>query len=133
MERGTTTIALLALLAGCSTTPQALEESATATSKAYVNNYLEIYQRITTTSRRCLTGHGTNAASIEVEAELHQERNFGEVRFVVIGGLSMNYFVSAKIEKSGNGSRVFVKVNNPLISERLGNMVFRWADGDEKC
>jgi hypothetical protein len=68
-----------------------------------------------------------------VEADLHQELGFGEVRFVAAGIFYSNYFVSAKIEKSGNGSRVSVKVNNPLIGERLSNMVFRWAGGDQKC
>jgi hypothetical protein len=133
LTKAVTAVALLALLAGCSATPQALEAGSDTASQSYAASYPEIYQRINSTARSCLTGHGTRAASIEVEADLHQERGFGEVRFVVAGAVSVNYFLSARIEKSGNGSRVSVKVNNPLIGERLSNMVFRWAGGDQNC
>ena len=70
---------------------------------------------------------------MRVESDLHQDLGFGEVRFVAAGVLYANYYASAKIEKSGNGSRVSVKVNNPLIGERLNNMIFRWAGGDPTC
>jgi hypothetical protein len=136
--KAVTAVALLALLAGCSATPQALEAGSATASQSYAANYLEVHQRLSGTARRCLTSNGArlgsiDLGSIEVEADLHQERSFGEVRFVVAGTLSTNYFLSARIEKSGNGSRVSVKVNNPLIGERLSNMVFRWAGGDQNC
>jgi hypothetical protein len=126
-------VVLLLSLAGCSTTPEALESGADATGKIYPENYLETYRRLVDNGRRCATGGDTRALSMLVEADLHQDLGFGEVRFVAAGMLYSNYYASAKIEKSGNGSRVSVKVNNPLIGERLSNMILRWAGGDPKC
>ena len=131
--KGGAAVALLAFLAGCSTTPDALEANSNVTSKAYTESYPETYRRLVDNARRCLTGHDINIASMLVDADLHQELGFGEVRFAVAGILYSNYFASAKIEKWGNGSRVSVKVNNPLIGERYSNMIFRWAGGDQKC
>ena len=133
LTKGMTAVVLLVLLAGCSATPQALEASSDATSKVYTESYLETYRRLVDNARHCITGHDINALSMLVEADLHQELGVGEVRFVAAGMLYSNYYASAKIEKSGNGSRVSVKVNNPLIGERLSNMIFRWSGGDRKC
>ena len=134
LTAGSTAVALLILLAGCSSTPEALEAESDAASQNYADNYEEIYRRLAGTARRCLTGHNTIASSIEVEADLQKELGFGDVRLVSIGGrMISNYFVSAKIEKMGRGSRVSVKTNNPIISERLSKMVFRWAGGDQEC
>ena len=44
-----------------------------------------------------------------------------------------NYFLSARIEKAGSGSRVTTKVNNPLLAGGLSKITFRWADGDQNC
>jgi hypothetical protein len=125
--------ALLVLLAGCSTTPEALETKSDAASQNYSDNYQEVYRRLAGTAGRCITGPGTPVLSMVVEATLHKELGFGEVRFVAIGLVYSNYFVLAKIEKMGPGSRVSVKANNPIISEKLSKMVFRWAGGDQEC
>lgn len=128
---GWTAVALLVLLAGCSTTPESLEAKSDAVSQNYSDSYKEIYRRLAGTAKRCVTGH-SNVLSMEVEADLHEELGFGQVRFVAIGAYS-NYFLSAKVEKMGSGSRVSVKANNPIISDRLNKMVFRWAGGDQEC
>jgi hypothetical protein len=133
LTAGWSAAASLVLLAGCSTTPEALEAKSDAASQNYADDYQEIYRRLAGTARRCITGHDTRALSMAVEADLHKELGFGEVRFVAIGLAYSNYFVSAKIEKIGPGSRVSVKANNPIISERLNKMVFRWAGGDQDC
>jgi hypothetical protein len=62
---------------------------------------------------------------MEVEADLHKELGFGVVRFVAIG-IASNYFVSAKIEKMGQGSRVSVKTNNPMITQQDRFSLGRW-------
>jgi hypothetical protein len=133
LTAGWISAALLVLLAGCSTTPEALEAKSDSASRNYAANYQEVYQRLAGTARRCFAGPGTPALSMAVEAALHKELGFGEVRFVAIGLAYSNYFVSAKIEKMSPGSRISVKVNNPMIGERLSKMVFRWADGDQEC
>ncbi|MBR1228504.1 MULTISPECIES: hypothetical protein [unclassified Bradyrhizobium] len=132
LTAGTTAVALLLLLAGCSATPESLESKSDNVSQNYADNYEEVYRRLTSTARRCVTG-GTNAARNEVVSNLHQELGFAVVRFVVIGVFADNYFLSAKIEKMGSGSRVSVKTNNPIISDRLNKKVFRWAGGDQEC
>ena len=126
-------VVLLLPLAGCSTTPEALESGSDARGKVYPESYLETYRRLVDNGKRCTTGGDTRALSMRLEADLHQDVGFGEVRFVAAGALYSNYYASAKIEKSGNGSRVSVKVNNPLIGERLSGMIFRWAGGDPTC
>jgi len=130
--RGWTAVALLLLLGGCSLTPQALESRSDDASQNYTDDYREVYRRLIGTARRCVTGN-SNALSMTVESDLHQEVGFGVVRFVAIGILNSNYYLSAKIEKMGQGSRVSVKTNNPMISEKFDNMVFRWAAGDQEC
>jgi hypothetical protein len=132
LTAGWAAAALLVLLGGCSLTPEALEAKSDAASQNYADDYQEIYRRLTGTARRCITAHAIRVLSMEVEADLHKELGFGVVRFVAIG-IASNYFVSAKIEKMGQGSRVSVKTNNPMISERLNKIVFRWAGGDQEC
>jgi hypothetical protein len=133
LTAGWSAVALLVLLAGCSTTPEALEAKSDAVSQKYADNYEEIYRRLAGTARRCIAGHDTNALSMAVEADLHKERGLGDVRFVAIGPAFSNYFVSAKIEKMGSGSRVSVRTGNSIVSDRLNKMVFRWAGGDQEC
>ena len=132
LTAGTTAVALLVLLAGCAATPESLEFKSDDVSQNYADNYEEVYRRLTSTARRCVTG-GIIAARNVVVSNLHNELGFAVVRFVVIGIFSDNYYLSAKIEKMGSGSRVSVKTKNPIISVRLNKMVFRWAGGDQQC
>jgi hypothetical protein len=120
-----TAVALLVLLAGCATTPEALEAKSDAVVENYANNYEEIYQRVAATARRCFAGPSTPAATMAVEADLHKERGFGEVRLVVRGILHSNYAASVKIERVGSGSRVSLRSYYPGYSK----MIFRWAGG----
>lgn len=120
------------LLSGCSTTPEAIDAKSDAASQSYSDNYEEVYRRLAGAARRCMTGHPTRALSMEVEANLYRERGLADVRFVAVGAYS-NYFLSARVERTGPGSRVSVKVNNPLIGDSLSKMVFRWAGGELQC
>ncbi|MBN8987090.1 MAG: hypothetical protein J0H42_02500 [Rhizobiales bacterium] len=123
-----TAVALLVLLAGCSTTPEALEAKSDAIVENYANNYEEIYQRIADTARRCFAGPGTPALTMAVEADLRKELGFGEVRFVAIGVVYSNYYVSVKIERVASGSRVSLRTLYPGYKR-----IFRWAGGDRQC
>jgi len=133
LTAGWTAAALIVLLGGCSLTPALLEDRSEDASQNYADDYQKVYLRLIDTATRCLTRHNINAARMAVESDIHQEAGFGVVRFVVHGILNSNYFVSAKIEKMGQGSRVSVKTNNAMISNRLDKMVFRWAGGDQEC
>lgn len=127
-------VTLPVLLAGCSITPELLQSQADAASQNYIENYEAVYRRVASMARRCLIPKDLVISSFEVEAELHKELGFADVRLVVISvGIPTNYFLSARIEKLSTGSRVSVKTNNALVSERLSKMVFRWAGGDDKC
>jgi hypothetical protein len=85
LTAGSIAAALLVLLAGCSMTPEALEANSEAASQNYADNYLEVYQRLADTARRCITGDNgppfrATYLSMAVEAALHKELGFGEVR-----------------------------------------------------
>ena len=129
-----TAAALLVLLTGCSLTPESLQSEPDAASQDYGENYETVFRRLTDTSRRCLMSNNTVGSAMDVDAELHRDLGYGQVRFVAVSiGIRGNYFVSAKIEKLRTGSRVSVKTNNPLISRGLTNIVFRWSGGDTTC
>src|SRR5882724_9179785 len=86
--------ALLTLLAGCSATPEALESQPDAASQNYADNYQDVHRRLAGTAKRCLMGPSVPALAMVVEANLQKELGFGEVRFVAVGVVTANYFVS---------------------------------------
>jgi hypothetical protein len=132
LAKGSFVVGLLVLLGGCSTTPEALEAKSEAVSQNYAENYEEVYRRLTNTARRCLATQSINAVRLEVETDLHKERDFANIRFVA-AGLYSNYFTSTKVEKIGSGSRVSVRSGSPITSDKFYKMIFRWAGGDQEC
>jgi hypothetical protein len=106
-----------------------LETKSDAMTQNYANNYEEVYQRVVDTAKRCVASSATPALTMAVEADLHKELGFGEVRFVAIGMVYSNYYVSAKIERVGSGSRISLRTAYPTIGKR----VFRWAGGAREC
>jgi len=137
----TIAIACFTLLTGCSLTPQSLESHPDAESQNFPESYEVIYQRLTTIGERCYPrgrdgGNAANrfAGSIESQGEIHRESGFADFRLVTSSlGIKTNYFLSAKIEKMGAGSRVTTKTNNGMISSGLSKIIFRWAGGDQNC
>ena len=129
------------LLAGCSLSREGLESHDDAASQMFSESYEEIYQRLSVMGEKCYPrGHDQGnagnrlAGSIESEGELHKDRGFADFRLVTSSwSVRTNYFLSAKIENAGSGSRVTTKANNPLIAGGLSKIIFRWAGGDQNC
>ncbi|WP_315734901.1 MULTISPECIES: hypothetical protein [unclassified Bradyrhizobium] len=130
----------MALLGGCATSPEGLNSRDVADSRSFSESYEEIYRRLIETGKRCnppvpVFSPGNPAqGQIEAEGELHRDRGFAEFRLVAGSyGIRMNYFVAARIEKSGSGSRVTIKVSNPMGAGPLSSRIYRWAGGDSSC
>ncbi|MGJ5033448.1 MULTISPECIES: hypothetical protein [unclassified Bradyrhizobium] len=133
--------AAMALLGGCAMSPEGLNSRDVADSKSFSESYEEIFRRLSETGKRCyppvrVFGNPGNpgGGQIESEGELHRDRGFAEFRLVAGSyGVRMNYFVAARIEKSGSGSRVTIKVSNPMGAGPLSDRIYRWAGGDSSC
>ncbi|XUM24051.1 hypothetical protein ACRAVF_12960 [Bradyrhizobium oligotrophicum S58] len=131
--------AIAVLMAGgCAMSPEGLNSRDVADSRSFSESYEEIYRRLIETGKRCnppvrVFGNPANpgGGQIEAEGELHRDRGFAEFRLVAGSyGVRMNYFVAARIEKSGSGSRVTIKVSNPMGAGPLSSRIYRWASGD---
>jgi hypothetical protein len=129
-------IAAITLLIGCSATQKSLESEPDAESQNFPEAYDVIYQRLAAMGEQCYP-RGRDRLPIgaaESEGEIHKENGFAEFRLVMSSlDFKTNYFLAAKIEKMGSGSRVTTKVNNPMIGSRLSKIIFRWAAGDKNC
>lgn len=119
-------------LAGCSTTPTDLEQKTAPTVLEFKENYQEIYRRVAKQATRCLKVDVGDGGSFEVDTELYNELGYGEVTYS-LGSLSRNYYMSAKIEKVGEGSRLTVHTGNQLASARVRDQVIDWANGSTAC
>lgn len=119
-------------LAGCSTTPTDLEQKTAPTVLEFKENYQEIYRRVAKQATRCLKFDAGEGGSFEVDTELYNELGYGEVTYS-LGSLSRNYYMSAKIEKLGDGSRLTVHAGNQLASARVRDLVVDWANGSTAC
>jgi hypothetical protein len=134
-------IAAFTLLIGCSSTQKSLESEPGAESQNFPEGYDVIYQRLAAMGERCYPrgrdrGYAGNllAGAIESQGEVHKESGIADFRLVTsTWDIKTNYFLAAKIEKMGSGSRVTTKVNNPMISSGLSKIIFRWAAGDQNC
>lgn len=119
-------------LAGCSMTPTDLEQKTPPTVIEFKENYQEIYRRVAKQATRCLKVDVGDGGSFEVDTELYSELGYGEVTYS-LGSLSRNYYMSAKIEKVGEGSRLTVHTGNQLTSARVRDLVIEWANGSTAC
>lgn len=128
-------IAAALSLAGCSSTPSELEKSkdAVKTERSYSENYQEIYRRITTSARSCVSGHINAYASFQVDADLYSELGYGEITMSLLNLGSRNYYWKAKVEKAGGGSKLSVVAGNTLVKNSMLNDVTGWADGGTVC
>lgn len=121
------------LCAACSTTPADLEAKAAPVSKVFSENYQEIYRRAAGTAKRCLASNMGPYASMAVDTELFPDLGYGEITFSLINWGVRNYYLSARIEKLPQGSRLTVKSGNTLVPDHWGQSLLRWATGDSDC
>lgn len=128
-------LCIVLAMAGCSSTPEALEksESAARSTEAYAENYQEIYRRLSSTAKRCVATNSGKRTSFEVDAELYNELGFGEVTLSLANYGTRNYYWKAKVEKRGSGAAVSAVSGNTLAQGAELQRIFAWADGDTKC
>jgi hypothetical protein len=126
-------LGILCVLSGCSTTPEALEKSASAarSEKSYDENYQEVYRRLAGTARRCQSTGGS--AAFTIDAQLYNELGYGEITMSMVSIYPRNYYWKAKVEKTASGSRVSAVSGNTVAQSHTLVDVMRWADGDQRC
>jgi hypothetical protein len=117
-------------LAGCSTTPVPAEKP---TVQTYAENYQEIYQRVSTTAKRCFASKAGVYASGTADAKLFTELGYAEVTLAVGGRGTDNYFLSIRIENQPTGSKITMISDNTQASQRYRELVLTWATGDQNC
>lgn len=125
---------MVALLAACSSTPEALEKDtkAASSSKSYSQNYQEIYRRVYGVASRCMVA-SNSSTQFAVDAQLYTELGFGEITQSLVTPYGRNYYLKVKIEKAGSGSRMTVQSGNTLMQGATLRKVFAWADGGTSC
>lgn len=119
-------------LSGCSSTPDDLASKTSPIIQSYNENYQEIYRRVSTTAKRCWAEPVSAQAAMVVDAELYPDLGYGDVAVSLVNWGARNYYVTAKIEKAAQGSRMTLRSGN-AIDETRANFVLRWAAGDQNC
>jgi hypothetical protein len=123
-------VAVIAL-AGCSSTPSIPAEK--PTMQTYAENYQEIYQRVSTTAKRCFASKVGIYASTSADSSLFSEIGYGEVTLAVVGKGMDNYYLSVRIEKQPTGSKITMISDNTAASQRFRELASTWATGDQNC
>lgn len=123
---------MMLFLSGCSSSPEDLAAKTTPIVQTYAENYQEIYRRVSTTAKRCWAEPISAQAAMVVDAELYSDLGYGEVAVSMVNWGARNYYVTTKIEKAQQGSRLTMRSGNALDDTRA-NFVLRWAAGDQNC
>jgi hypothetical protein len=122
-----------AILTGCSATPESLQSEPEVDSKTFAASYDVVFNRVLSAATACFTVHNSPGSYMVPSGELHRDRAYADFRLAAGSVGFENYFLSAKIEQSGSGSRVTTKANNPLIARGLSSMLMGWAGGGTIC
>src|SRR5260370_27900115 len=99
-------------LVGCASKPP--EEANKPTVQTYAEDYQGLFQRVSTTAKRCFASKAGLYRSGAVDADLYSEIGYGQLSLTVNGRGSSNYYVSVRIDKQPTGS------NLTLISDHIG-------------
>jgi hypothetical protein len=118
-------------LAGCSTPTSIPAERPTI--QTYAENYQEIYQRVSTTAKRCFASKAGVYASATADASLFPEIGYGVVTLAVVRRGTDNYYLSVRIENQPTGSKITMISDNTAASQRYRELVSAWATGDQNC
>ena len=119
-------------IAACSTTPQDLQSKSAPLVVSFPENYQEIYRRIVGEARRCLGRNIERETTYEVDTDLYSDLGYGEVSWS-LNSLARNYYMTAKVERDGTGSRLTVHAGNQAISDSVRQQVVDWARGGTGC
>lgn len=135
LRSGFAAIALtLGILSGCASTSEELaaDGRAAARSASFSENYQEIYRRVHAGASRCMVA-SAGGTRIDVEAQLYNELGYGEITQSMASVYGKSYYMTAKIERAGSGSRVTVRAKNGIGGSRAPAQVLKWASGDSSC
>jgi hypothetical protein len=118
-------------LVGCASTPP--EEAIKPTVQTYAEDYQALFQRLSTTAKRCFASKAGLYRSGAVDANLFTEIGYGQLTLSVDGRGNDNYYVSVRIEKQQSGSKLTMISDNMAASQRYRELVLVWASGDQNC
>jgi len=118
-------------LVGCASKPP--EEANKPTVQTYAEDYQGLFQRVSTTAKRCFASKAGLYRSGAVAADLYSEIGYGQLTLTVNGSGSSNYYVSVRIEKQPTGSKLTMISDNMGASQRYRELVSGWANGDQNC
>jgi hypothetical protein len=116
-------------LVGCASKPA--EEAGKPTVQTYAEDYQGLFQRVSTTAKRCFASKAGLYQSGAVDADLYTEMGYGQLTLTVNG--RDNFYVSVRIEKQPTGSRLTMISDNMPASQRYRELVSGWANGDQNC
>jgi hypothetical protein len=117
-------------LVGCASTPEAASKP---TVQTYAEDYQGLFQRVSTTAKRCFASKAGVYRSGAVDADLFSELGYGQLTLNVTGKGGDNYYVSVRIEKQPTGSKLTMISDNMGASQRYRELVSGWANGDQNC
>ena len=118
-------------LAGCASKPP--EEANKPTVQTYAEDYQGLFQRVSTTAKRCFASKAGLYQSGAVDADLYSEMGYGQLTLTVNGRGGDSYYVSVRIEKQPTGSKLTMISENMAASQRFRELVLGWVNGDQNC
>jgi hypothetical protein len=99
----------------------------------YAEDYQGLFQRVSTTAKRCFASKAGLYRPGAVDAQLFTEIGYGQLTLTVDGRGNDNYYVSVRIEKQPTGSKLTMISDNMVASQRYRELVSGWANGDQNC
>ena len=114
-------------LLGCASKPP--EEANKPTVQTYAEDYQGLFQRVSTTAKRCFASKAGLYQSGAVDADLYSEIGYGQLTLTVNGRGGDSYYVSVRIEKQPTGSKLTMISENMAASQRFRELVLGWVNG----
>ena len=118
-------------LVGCASKPP--EEINKPIVQTYAEDYQGLFQRVSTTAKRCFASKAGLYRSGTVDADLYSDIGYGQLTLFMNGRGGDNYYVSVRIEKQPTGSKLTMISDNMGASQRYRELVTGWANGDQNC
>ena len=118
-------------LVGCASKPS--EEANKPVVQTYAEDYQGLFQRVSTTAKRCFASKTGLYRFGAVDADLYSDIGYGQLTLAVNSSGSDNYYVSVRIEKQPTGSKLTMISDNMGASQRYRELVSGWANGDQNC
>jgi hypothetical protein len=118
-------------LVGCASKPP--ETANKPIVQTYAEDYQALFQRVSTTAKRCFASKAGLYRSGAVGADLYSEIGYGQLTLTVDGTGNGNFYVSVRIEKQPTGSKLTMISDNMDLSQRYRELVSGWANGDQNC